>query len=541
MSRAPRWAIVVPTIGRPCLQAMLDSLAAQRTDDAHPAPVEVVLVDDRPGRVDPLTASLPGVDWPLRVVRGYGRGPAAARNRGWRATHESAPEWISFLDDDVILPDGWLSGLVDDLAACGPDTGATQASIRVPRPTDRPPTDWERNVAALEGADWATADMAYRRAALEQVAGFDERFPRAFREDADLALRVRRAGWSLARGARHIIHPVRPADDGVSLRLQAGNADDALMRRLHGPRWREVAQAPGGGFGYHVATVAGALVAAGGAATAVAAGAWARTAPAAGLATGTDAGTARAACTVRAAGAAAGVGALAWAGLTARFLAIRLGPGPRPGDPEFRAEVRRMVPTSLTIPFAAVRHRIDGWRRHRDATPWPPRPRAVLFDRDGTLVRDVPYNGDPAKVELMPGAREAVDRARAAGLAVGVVSNQSGIARGLLDDAAVRAVNARVDELLGGMDTWRYCPHGPEDGCGCRKPEPGLVTAAAADLGVDPRECVVIGDIGADVEAALAARARPVLVPTPVTRPEEVRDAPCVAPDLLTAVGEVLR
>lgn len=327
----------------------------------------------------------------------------------------------------------------------------------------------------------------------------------------------------------------------MSLRLQAGNADDALMRRLHGPRWREVAQAPGGGFGYHVATVAGALVAAGGAATAVAAGAWARTAPAAGLATGTDAGTARAACTVRAAGAAAGVGALAWAGLTARFLAIRLGPGPRPGDPEFRAEVRRMVPTSLTIPFAAVRHRIDGWRRHRDATPWPPRPRAVLFDRDGTLVRDVPYNGDPAKVELMPGAREAVDRARAAGLAVGVVSNQSGIARGLLDEAAVRAVNARVDELLGGMDTWRYCPHGPEDGCGCRKPEPGLVTGAAADLGVDPRECVVIGDIGADVEAALAARARPVLVPTPVTRPEEVCDAPCVAPDLLTAVGEVLR
>ena len=51
MSRAPRWAIVVPTIGRKCLQAMLDSLAAQRTDDTHPAPVEVVLVDDRPGRV----------------------------------------------------------------------------------------------------------------------------------------------------------------------------------------------------------------------------------------------------------------------------------------------------------------------------------------------------------------------------------------------------------------------------------------------------------------------------------------------------------
>ncbi|MDJ0422209.1 HAD-IIIA family hydrolase [Dietzia kunjamensis] len=538
MSHAPRWAVVVPTIGRPCLQTMLDSLAAQRTDDSHPAPEEVVLVDDRPGTVEPLTASLPGVDWPLRVVRGYGRGPAAARNRGWQATHETDPTWISFLDDDVILPDGWLVGLVDDLTACGSDTGATQGSIRVPRPTGRPPTDWERNVAALEGADWATADMAYRRAALEQVAGFDERFPRAFREDADLALRVRRAGWSLIRGARHIIHPVRPADDRVSLRLQAGNADDALMRRLHGPRWREVAQAPGGGFGYHVATVSGALVAAGGVATAVAASAWARAAPAAGSSSGPVAGGATG--TARVAGAVAGVGALAWAGLTARFLAIRLGPGPRPGHPEFRAEVRRMVPTSLTIPFAAVRHRIDGWRRHRDATPWPPTPRAVLFDRDGTLVRDVPYNGDPAEVALMPGAREAVDRARAAGLPVGVVSNQSGVARGLLDEAAVRAVNARVDELLGGMDTWRYCPHGPGDGCGCRKPEPGLITRAAADLGVDPRHCVVIGDIGADVEAALAAGARPVLVPTPVTRREEVRDAPRAVPDLVTAVDEVL-
>lgn len=539
MSHAPRWAIVVPTIGRPCLQAMLDSLAAQRTDDFHPAPAEVVLVDDRPGTVDPLTAGLPGVDWPLRVVRGYGRGPAAARNRGWQATRETDPGWISFLDDDVILPDGWLVGLVDDLTACGEDIGATQGSIRVPLPIDRPPTDWERNVAALEGADWATADMAYRRGVLEHVAGFDERFPRAFREDADLAVRVRRAGWSLTRGTRHIIHPVRPADDGVSLRLQAGNADDALMRRLHGPRWREVAQAPGGGFGYHVATVAAALVAAGGAATVVTTRAWEPATGTAGVAgPGSSDGAAGAPRTV---GAVAGVGALAWAGLTARFLAIRLGPGPRPGHPEFRAEVRRMVPTSLTIPFAAVRHRIDGWWRHRDATPWSPTPRAVLFDRDGTLVQDVPYNGDPAKVTLMPGAREAVDRARAAGLAVAVVSNQSGIARGLLDETAVRAVNARVDELLGGMDTWRYCPHGPGDGCGCRKPRPGLITRAAADLGVDPRHCVVIGDIGADVEAALAAGARPVLVPTPVTRREEVRDAPRVAPDLVTAVEEGLR
>jgi NAD(P)-dependent dehydrogenase (short-subunit alcohol dehydrogenase family) len=80
------------------------------------------------------------------------------------------------------------------------------------------------------------------------------------------------------------------------------------------------------------------------------------------------------------------------------------------------------------------------------------------------------------------------------------------------------------------------CPHGPDDGCGCRKPAPGLVLAAAAALGVDPSECVVIGDIGSDIEAARSAGARGILVPTDVTRPEEVADAPEVAESLEAAV-----
>ncbi|SDD67275.1 HAD-IIIA family hydrolase [Actinokineospora iranica] len=163
-------------------------------------------------------------------------------------------------------------------------------------------------------------------------------------------------------------------------------------------------------------------------------------------------------------------------------------------------------------------------------------PRAVLFDRDGTLVHDVPYNGDPALVRLVPDARAAVDAVRAAGLATGVVSNQSGIARGLLTVDQVRAVNTRTDTLLGGLDTWRFCPHGPADGCRCRKPEPGLVRQACADLGVPPQDTVLIGDIGADVAAAQAAGAHPVLVPTPVTRPAEVAAAPVVATTLTEAV-----
>ena len=82
-------------------------------------------------------------------------------------------------------------------------------------------------------------------------------------------------------------------------------------------------------------------------------------------------------------------------------------------------------------------------------------------------------------------------------------------------------MNDRVDQLLGPFGSWAVCPHGPDEGCGCRKPAARLVQQAAADLGVDPADCVVIGDIGADAGAAYAAGARAILVPTPQTRPEE--------------------
>ena len=168
------------------------------------------------------------------------------------------------------------------------------------------------------------------------------------------------------------------------------------------------------------------------------------------------------------------------------------------------------------------------------------RPAAVLFDRDGTLVIDVPYNGDPDAVTPMPGAVEAVARVRAAGLPTAVVSNQSGIARGLLTADQVAAVNARVDAVLGPFDAWCVCPHGPADDCDCRKPRPGLVLEAARRLGVDPADVVVIGDIGADVGAAAAAGARGILVPTPVTRDTEVAAAAEVAADLRAAVDAAL-
>ncbi|NGY66312.1 HAD family hydrolase [Lentzea sp. NEAU-D13] len=165
---------------------------------------------------------------------------------------------------------------------------------------------------------------------------------------------------------------------------------------------------------------------------------------------------------------------------------------------------------------------------------------AVLFDRDGTLVQDVPYNGDPARVTPMPGAREVLDDLRAHGFRTGVVSNQSGIGRGLLTAEQVAAVNVRVEELLGRFGTWQICPHHPDDDCACRKPAPGLVLAACAALGVAPERTLVVGDIGADVDAAVAAGAVPVLVPTGVTLPEEVERAPRTARDLL-GVLELVR
>ena len=158
----------------------------------------IVVVDDRPGpRQDldpPDSPRLAGVT----VLHSGGRGPAAARNVGWRATET---DWVAFLDDDVVVSENWLADVVRDLDQPASVAGV-QGRITVPLPADRRPTDWERGTAGLETARWITADMAYRGDVLRLVGGFDDRFPRAFREDADLALRVLDAGYGLAQGER---------------------------------------------------------------------------------------------------------------------------------------------------------------------------------------------------------------------------------------------------------------------------------------------------------------------------------------------------
>jgi len=486
--------VVVPTIGRPSLDVLLDALATS----TGPRPAELVLVDDRPTGA-PLAPERPGLP-PVRVVRTGGGGPAVARNLGWRSARTP---WIAFLDDDVVPDPDWYDRLAEDLAALPADVAGTQGRVRVPLPADRRPTDWERGTAGLATSSWITADLAYRRAALAAVGGFDERFPRAFREDSDLALRVMDTGSTLTRGERWITHPVRPVDRWVSARVQAGNADDVLMRRLHGPTWRERADAAVGRRPRHLAVTAAALAAVG----LVAAGR----------------------------PKAAGLAALGWVAGTAEFAWARIAPGPRT-----RAETATMALTSAVIPPLAGWHFLRGAVQHRTVPPWRGLPDLVLFDRDGTLVHDVPYNGDPELVAPVDGARTALAGLRARGVRIGLVTNQSGVGRGLITRAQADAVNARVAELLGPFDTVQVCPHAPEDGCDCRKPAPGLVLAACAELDVDPARCVVIGDIAADLGAAAAAGAHGILVPTPVTRPAEVAAAVHRAPTLAEAVDDVL-
>ncbi|GAC1311429.1 MAG: HAD-IIIA family hydrolase [Vulcanimicrobiaceae bacterium] len=475
-------AIVIPTIGRDSLGSLLVALEASD----GPLPAEIVVVDDRPASEELPVPSLDRLGTRLQIVRSFGRGPAAARNAGWRATQAA---WVAFLDDDVLVSPTWLRDMMVDLSACDERTAASQGRITVPLPADRAPTDWQRNVAGLENARWITADCAYRRAALASLDGFDERFPRAYREDADLALRAVERGWTIVQGARRAVHPVRPAGFWVSVRVQAGNADDALMRAIHGSGWYERAGAPRGTFASHARTVAAAAAAV--------------------LFAGT------------------------WLVRTASFAWARIAPGPR----TYR-EVATMALTSALIPFAAVFHRLRGElrvRRVRSA-----RTRLALFDRDGTLIEDVPNLRDPDDVRPVAGAREALARLRSAGIAVGVVTNQAALADGSVSEAELAAVHARLAERLGAFDVWAVCPHAVDAGCACRKPEAALVLRAARECGVPASACTVIGDIGSDVDAARAAGARAILVPTPLTLSAEIDRAPRVARDLAHAVDIVL-
>ena len=138
--------------------------------------------------------------------------------------------------------------------------------------------------------------------------------------------------------------------------------------------------------------------------------------------------------------------------------------------------------------------------------------RAVFVDRDGTVIEDAHYASSPDQVRVVPGAAEALRVLRDEGFLLAVVSNQSGIGRGLITPEQAAAVHERfVSELerLGvRFDAVRYCPHTPDEGCVCRKPAPGLILDAADEIGAAPSQSFMIGDSLLDVTAGRAAGCR---------------------------------
>lgn len=156
---------------------------------------------------------------------------------------------------------------------------------------------------------------------------------------------------------------------------------------------------------------------------------------------------------------------------------------------------------------------------------------AAFLDRDGTLVEDVHYLARPEQLVLRPGAAAAVRALNAAGVAAVVVTNQSGIARGLLDDAAYLKVERALDAMLRAagahLDASYHCPHHPDFGgpCECRKPGLLLYQRAVADHGLDAARSLFVGDRWRDVAPALRLGGLGVLVPSPDTPAGDVERA----------------
>jgi glycosyltransferase involved in cell wall biosynthesis len=246
-------------------------------------------------------------------------GPAAARNAGWRVAHGSV---IAFTDDDCLPDSGWLEAGLAAIRA-----GADAVSGRLVMPLAGVPNDYERDAAQLQEAGFVTANCFCRRDLLFQLGGFDERFKVAWREDSDLLFRIEEAGGVVAQAAEAVVvHPIRPAPWGVSLRQQAKSQYNALLYKRHPARYRQQIQ-PSPPWHYY-STIAAIIVALGG-----------------GIA-----GRRAVACG----------GLLGWLTLTARFCARRLtGTSHRP------AHVAEMALTSALIPPLSVFWRLRGAIRYR--------------------------------------------------------------------------------------------------------------------------------------------------------------------------------
>ena len=205
---APAVSVVVPTCNRP--ELLERCIAALGRQSLPQAAYEVIVVDDSRAR----------------------SGPAAARNRGWRQAR--APV-VAFTDDDTEPDRDWLRNALVHF-----EKGADAVAGRVVMPLRGRPSDYERDAQGLERAEFVTANCLVRRDVLERLGGFDEDFRLPWREDSDLHFRLLEAGCRIERAAQAVVvHPVRPASWGVSLRQQRKVMFDALLFRKHRRLYRE--------------------------------------------------------------------------------------------------------------------------------------------------------------------------------------------------------------------------------------------------------------------------------------------------------------
>lgn len=236
----PKISVVIPTYRRPdLLKKCLSALVAQSFPKSD---YEVIVVSDGPD-VETETAVREIISGNFRYLALPQKGgPAAARNLGWQAAQALL---IAFTDDDTVPDADWLSDYAKHYN--GEVNIAYTGKIVVPRPER--PTDHARNTAGLETADFVTANCCITRAALEKVGGFDKRFAAAWREDSDLEFRLLEAGVPIVRLTDAlVVHPVREAPWGVSIKEQKKGVFNALLYKKFPEKYRQKIQ-PRSGFG----------------------------------------------------------------------------------------------------------------------------------------------------------------------------------------------------------------------------------------------------------------------------------------------------
>lgn len=131
---------------------------------------------------------------------------------------------------------------------------------------------------------------------------------------------------------------------------------------------------------------------------------------------------------------------------------------------------------------------------------------AVFLDRDGTIIEEVEYLSDIRDLRPFHGVGKSLQMLRNSGFAVVLITNQSGVTRGYFSEEFVRSVHTRLEEMLSfKFDGIYYCPHGPDDGCDCRKPKPGMIRQAVEEIGIDLNQSYMIGDKSTDVDLAVRA------------------------------------